>query len=667
MNDTPSSELTPELLNEFYSECDEHLKAVRRALTVLDSAAAEAHAAEVEKLFRSFHSLKGIIAMAGISSAEQVAHRTEDYLRAVSTGRAPLTEKGIDLLARSAHEIEETVAAFRDKHPLPDAEALLAELKTLLPSDQAESEQKTSAPAPSGEALTGLQQTISEKFNKGLQIWKATFTASAALNERGVNVNAVRERLGTLGEIIQATPRIGPGVIAFEFLVAVAEAPSDIAEWAKDGIVFERFDNKPSAANRPDKGLPQPIQPAQAGHSIAPSQLVRVSLDRLDDLMRVTGELVIQRARLEEQMDRLAAQGVDTRGLQEVNVGLGRQFRELRETVMRLRMIPVSEIFGRMPFVVRDLTRSTKKKVRVDIEGQQTEMDKYVVEQLKDPILHLVRNAISHGIEDADERVAHGKPAEAILKLSAHTAGETVVIEISDDGRGVDRQMVFNRARQMEVSVSEDADNASILDLICLPGFSTRDEADRAAGRGVGMAVVQNTLRELGGTMSLDFKAGEGTRFSLRLPLTLLITEALIVSTAGQKFAIPQSSVDEVLHIEEANVRRMDTAEMVSVRGNVLPLVRLRGIFGYPKSEKAMPSVLISKNDRGRVGLVVDRILGQRQVVVRSLRDPLIDVSGVIGATELGDGRPLLILDPFVLTKQSSNTRADLQSAATGK
>jgi two-component system chemotaxis sensor kinase CheA len=251
--------------------------------------------------------------------------------------------------------------------------------------------------------------------------------------------------------------------------------------------------------------------------------------------------------------------------------------------------------------------------------------------------------------------------------LNAHTEGETVIIEIADDGRGLDRKKVIERAAQMGVVLGEDADNGALLDVICMPGFSTRDEADRAAGRGVGMAVVSNTLRELGGTMSLDFKAGAGTKFTLRLPLTLLITEALIVSSAGQNFAIPQSSVDEVLHIEESTVRRMETAELVSIRGNALPLVRLRHVFGFPKSDKKMPSVLISRSDRGRVGLVVDRILGQRQVVVRSLRDPLIHVPGVIGATELGDGRPLLILDPVVLTKRNAKNRADAPLAATGK
>jgi two-component system chemotaxis sensor kinase CheA len=657
MNDNLSSELSPELLSEFYSECDEHLKSVRRSLTILES---HPQPAEIESVFRSFHSLKGIIAMAGISSAEQVAHRTEDFLRDVSAGRVQLSAQGVDLIARSAQMIEATVAAFRDKQALPDATPLLASFDAMVGATSAESEHKPSA-KPVNQAESSLQQKLAEVAKHGRQIWKFTFTASTTLNERGVNVNTTRERLSRIGEIVQATPRIGGGTIAFEFLVAVQDPPSDKAEWAKDGVTLELFDGKAVGISGREKAAPLP--PSQ---SIAPSQLVRVSLDRLDDLMRVTGELVIQRARLEEQIDRLAAQGVDTRGLHEVNVGFGRQFRELRETVIRLRMIPVSEIFSRMSFVVRDLTRNTNKKVHVDIQGQQTEMDKYVVEQLKDPLLHMVRNAVSHGIEDSQERVARGKSAEAVLKLSAHTAGETVIIEISDDGRGVDREKIFDRARQLEVALSEDADNASLLDIICLPGFSTREEADRASGRGVGMTVVSNTLRELGGTMSLDFKQGVGTKFTLRLPLTLLITEALIVSSGGQNYAIPQSSVDEVLHIEEANVKQMERAELVSVRGAALPLIRLRGLFGFPKSDKKMPSVLISRTDRGRVGLVVDRILGQRQVVVRSLRDPLIHVPGVIGATELGDGRPLLILDPHVLTRQSSNTRADAQLAAIG-
>jgi len=389
----------------------------------------------------------------------------------------------------------------------------------------------------------------------------------------------------------------------------------------------------------------------------ASSHIIRVDLSRLDDLMRISGELVIQRARLEKQINNLSLNGVDIRGLQEVNIGLGRQFRELRETVMRLRLVPIAEIFDRLPFVVRDLTRDSKKKVRLVVHGQRTEMDKFVVESLKDPLLHLVRNAISHGIEDVPERLAKGKPAEGTLTLSAKTSGETVIITIADDGKGLDREKIAARAVQMGLEGPQSLNNAAMMELISRPGFSTRDEADLTAGRGVGMAVVSNTLRELGGNLSLDSESGEGTTFTLRLPLTLLITDALIVSAGEQQFAIPQASVEEVLHIEETNVRRMDKAELVSIRGKAMPLMRLREIFGFPLSDRKMPSVVVSVSDRGRVGLVVDRINGQRQIVVRSLRDPLVNVDGVIGATELGDGKPLLILDPTILSKRNGSTR----------
>ena len=651
------------MLVDFYSECDHHLNAVRQSLISLEQApTVDASSAVLEKLFRSYHSLKGIIAMVGIGSAEQVAHRTEDYLREIVGRRAPLTLEGIDLLAQATAMIEQTVAAFRDHREFPDVTAVLDDIQSVLPK----TETPTDAPEPI--SATTKPATLEEKAASavaaGKQVWKCTFAPTPALNEQGINVNTIRESLVKSGEIIHAAPQVSRGSMTFTFLLATEGEPAIRAELQSKGISFELV-GIPTPAAKASTGRPAAAETAQF---IAPSQIVRVGLNRLDELMRVAGELVIQRARLEEQINRLASvPGVDVRGLQEVNLGFGRHFRELRETVMRLRMVPIAELFDRLPFVVRDLTRGGDKKVRLAIKGQQTELDKYVVEQLKDPLLHLVRNAISHGIETTAEREAAGKPAEATLSLTARAVGEAVVIEIADDGRGIDRQKVLARATQMGVTMADQGGDAAILDLICLPGFSTRDEADRAAGRGVGMDVVNKTVVELGGTISLHTEEGKGTHFTLRLPLTLLITEALIINSGTQQFAIPQSSVEEVLQIDEANIKRMERAELVSVRGSALPLVRLTNVFGLPKSNRVMPSVVVSQTDRGRVGLVVDRIAGQRQVVVRSLRDPLIHVPGVIGATELGDGRPILILDPLVLTKQGNRSRTDIENLAAKK
>jgi two-component system chemotaxis sensor kinase CheA len=327
--------------------------------------------------------------------------------------------------------------------------------------------------------------------------------------------------------------------------------------------------------------------------------------------------------------------------------------------------VPIAEIFSRLPFVVRDLARETEKKVQIAIEGQNTEIDKYVVERLKEPLLHLVRNAVSHGIETPAERARAGKPAEATLLLRASTSGQSVVIEVRDDGRGVDAGKVAARAADLGIGMSPTPSDAEVLGVISRPGFSTRVEADRAAGRGVGMAVVHRTVRELSGSLSLESERGQWTRFTLRLPLTLSIAETFLVSAADQICAVPQAFVEEVMQFSEADVRAIDGMEVISYRDGILPLIRLRRMFGAEPFSSAQLPLLVLGSERGLCGLVVDRIHGQREVVVRAMNDPLLQVHGVSGATELGDGRPVLILDAVALSSGAVRPRSP-QSDADG-
>src|SRR6185436_8167063 len=290
----------------------------------------------------------------------------------------------------------------------------------------------------------------------------------------------------------------------------------------------------------------------------------------------------------------------DQRGLQEVNGSLNRSLRELREAIMRVRLVPVAEIFARMPFVVRDLTRDSNKQVRLKLEGQQTEVDKHLIERLKDPLLHLVRNALSHGVESKLERGAAGKPLEATIALRASTAGDSVLIQISDDGRGIDRESVKRRAHALGMEVPSPLDNAALLKILCSPGFSTRMDADRASGRGVGMDVVYSTVRELGGSVSVQTEPGKGTQFTLRLPLTLAIAETFIVSAAEQTCAVPQSSVTEILHINEDQIRTVNRVEVVPYRSGVLPVVRLSSLFQLKKGAAGPTLVLlVLSSERG--------------------------------------------------------------------
>ena len=495
----------------------------------------------------------------------------------------------------------------------------------------------------------------------------------------------------------------------------------------------------PDAMNRVSTSSSPPPSPA-----LAPANIVRVDLARLDELMRMVGELVISRARLEDNLARLeeTVPANQLRPLRETNQAMERHLRQLRQGVMRVRLVPVGEIFARMQFVVRDLARESQKKVTLELSGQETEIDKFVVERMIDPLLHLVRNAVSHGIESEEERVRIGKPPEGKIALRAIAAGEMVALEIEDDGRGVDAERVVERARALGLlgvdtfgknlstngrqifastplgkraitsSLSLQArgnspvagaesiggqggiDSATLLDILCAPGFSTREQADLTSGRGVGMAIVKNAVLELGGTLTLETQPGTGSRFRIQLPLTLAIADALIVSVAGQTFAVPQSSVLEVIEVQSTACTRLQNSEIISYRGGVLPIIRLARLFGLSEAEhrgEAAPRkvglgtrspentggnsepfapaehertsspepntaparfyAFVVGSGLSAVGIAVDGILGLREIVVRPLTDPLVTVPGIAGATDLGDGRVVLILDTAALTR----------------
>jgi two-component system, chemotaxis family, sensor kinase CheA len=337
---------------------------------------------------------------------------------------------------------------------------------------------------------------------------------------------------------------------------------------------------------------------------------------------------------------------------------MGRQLRDLRESVMRVRLVQIGETFERMTFVVRDLTRESGKKILVQFSGGETELDKFLVERIMDPLMHLVRNAVSHGIETVAEREAQGKRSEGLLSLSATTAGEKIVIKIADDGRGIDRNLVLARAKATGLTNgSAEIDNDTLLNLICTPGLSTRSEADRESGRGVGMDVVKKAMEELGGRISLATRLGEGTTFTIELPLTLAIAEALIVSVNGQRFAVPQSAVREVLEVESASTKILENNEIIPYRGKALPLLRLARVFDMTLQRGASFHVLVIGDETSAIGLAVDRIIGQREIVVRALKDPLAQSKGIAGATELGDQRVVLILDITALRQLAVTSR----------
>ena len=627
-------------MGDYFVECEEHLATIRRLLLTLDAAGETASPAVLEELFRSFHSIKGISGMVELREAEMLSHHMESYLRALRLREARLSDAGMDALIRGVDALEQTIAARRDGVAPPAIDQTVHRLAAVVPGAGAP---KVAAAAEPEDARVAAPQ------------WRVTFVPSAALLARGVNVDSVRARLRLAGTIMDASPKVTPAGIVFEFLVG-GDGPGGEA-WDADGV---RWD---SVGPVDPGGSAEPVNPEAApepASRVAASHVVRVDLAKLDDVMRMIGDLVISRARLGGALE--AAEStvppVVWRSIEENTQTIERQLRDLREGVMRLRLVPVGEIFRRMPFVVRDLARDTGTKVRLELRGQETEIDKYLIERMMDPVLHLVRNAVSHGFETPAERVAAGKPEVATLTLAASSVGEAVVLEIADDGRGIDAAAVAARARALGFPVPDGPlDAARLLEVLCAPGFSTRDESDRASGRGVGMGVVKTTVEELNGTIFLQTAPGEGTRFVIELPLTLSITDALIAHVGDRVFAVPQAGVREVIEIEPSTVRQIEGHEIAPFRGGTLPILRLGRLFGVAERARRALHVFVVGSGVDAIGVAVDRIAGQREIVVRGMADTLIKVEGVTGATDLGDGRVVLILDLAALGRRARSAR----------
>ncbi|HEU4938798.1 MAG TPA: Hpt domain-containing protein, partial [Vicinamibacterales bacterium] len=421
-------------MDDYFEECDEHLATVRQNLLSLEGVTGVQPIAPsiLEEMFRSFHSMKGISGMVELRDAEMLAHEMESYLRALRQQEAILTPAGVDALVAGVDALERVIVARREKHPGP-------------PIDDAKA--RIAAVIPHGLPAAAVSGTLAESSREVTPDWIVTFVPSSELSERGLNVDTVRARLRQHGTILQAVPKILATGVAFEFAFAGDLDEGTREAWTSDGITVARASAPLPAVETSVDLLDATGDPKGSGLSPAvasASHYVRVDLARLDDLMRMIGDLVISRARMADTLARVERRvpAIEWREVHENSAAIERQLRDLREGVVRIRLVPVGEIFRRMPFVVRDLAKQSGAKVRLILEGQETEIDKYLIERMMDPILHIVRNSVSHAFENPSERQAAGKPEEGTLRLSASTAGESVVIEIADDGRGVDVEAV---------------------------------------------------------------------------------------------------------------------------------------------------------------------------------------------------------------------------------
>ncbi len=669
--------LAQEFLQDFLDESDEHLRAISAHLLELEERGAQPGEAVLNELFRAFHTLKGLCGMVGLQAASELAHLMESLLRDVRKGERRFSPPLVDALLEGVQVLQGLIEPLRTPDaPAPDAAPLARRLRGLLgeeadetpsgaappppaeegllpeppPAEEASPEEPLPpAPPPDVQAVLPPEvlphlrpedlQRVRQAVEAGRHIRVALFEPRPERAGQGINVNSVRASLEAAAEIIKGVPLISGRQVRFAFILS-CEQPLD--EAAFPALTWLRPPETPPAS--------APALQRARRQGVAPS--LRVEISRLDELLQLVGDLVVTRTRLHAALQQ-ARLGEMSEPLNEIEHRLARQIRSLREAVMRTRMVPLAEVFGRMPLAVRDLARREGKQVRLRLEGEHIEIDKSMVERLLNPLLHMVRNAVTHGLESPEERRAAGKEPQGTLLVRAESAGERVVIHVQDDGRGVDLKRVAARAHALGLLESPRPISAEeALDFLTRPGFSTRTQADMGAGRGVGMDVVMTMVSGLGGELTLSTEAGRGATFTMSLPLSLTIFDAVLLEAGGERYAIPRDAVRRVLEIEAQRISPVEGGEWYALEGQAVPLVRLARLFGLPEAGgDAPPLGLLLASGEQPILLGVERLPGMQEIVMHAIHDPLVTFPGLAGATELGDGRVILVLDAGALAR----------------
>ncbi|BCA80021.1 chemotaxis protein CheA [Desulfuromonas sp. AOP6] len=638
----------------------------------------------LNSIFRSAHSIKGLAGMFGFDDISSLSHAMENLLDHLRLGKVSLSPllvetlfEGLDLLLRLVNGKGTSESFTLDGAPM---QARIAALLNA-PPPQADDPIRALPLDPAVlNVLTEYEEhRLRDNLEKGRHILlvKVAFALASFDQELG----EISDVLKSNGEIVSTLPCAGDFAdkIAFQILVATSLSHAEIKEKLdRPDAVVEIVKDSSEAAVRPSTAITVP--PASPPVASPPGKLdviketlsesdgggaslrsisrtVRVDIDKLDYLMNIVGELVLSKGAVAMLCDQLKAQNNALAGdLQKVTRVLERRLHDLQKGVMDVRMVPVSQLFEKVIRIIRRVANEQGKKVEVDIRGADTELDKLIVEDLSDPLMHIIRNAVDHGIESPEERRAAGKPEKARIYLWASQKGNHVVLEIRDDGRGIDPERVRKKALEKGmISAEAELSRDDIFNLILAPGFSTRDEVTDLSGRGVGMDVVRNNIAALSGMLELDSTFGQGTAVTITLPITLAIIKALVIKVSGKAYAIPINSVMETLLVETASIRTIERLEVIDLREHTLPLVRLSRLFRLPTAEGS-PSklfvVVVGLADK-KMGIVVDDLLGQQDVVIKSLGSTLSFVRGIAGAADLGNQKTVLVLDVGGLMSES--------------
>jgi two-component system chemotaxis sensor kinase CheA len=679
-----------QFIEGFVAEAEEHLRAASAHLLAIEPAVARRQPTprQVRELFRSLHTIKGLAGMVGVDAVVAVAHAMETVLREADRASGRLAPGSIEPLLEGVRAIEQRVQMVERRQPIaPAPAALIARLEALQSADDASMDRATGGQTTLDEDLWAkLGAAEREQLIQGLIGGRSgllvRFAPSPGLASAGVTITTVRERLGAIAEIVKVVPESvpvtagAPGGLAFALIVLTHAGEPAAAAVAE------------AAAARPEALVPIRLQATaapsfeiededEAAGEPRQGAIVRVEVARLDDALDKLAALVVTQFRITRAVRQLREAGADVRALTEVLADNKRQLRDLRGSIMRARMVRVSELLERIPLLLRGLSRATGKSARVELNGGRAELDKGVAERIFPAIVHLVRNAVDHALETPDERRAAGKPEIGLISVTCvEQADNRLELTLSDDGRGVDPVALARRAKQ-PIPASPEA----LLDLLTRPGLSTKDEVTTTSGRGVGMDVVKRiAVNELHGELSMRTTPGKGTAFIMRIPLSITIVDAFAFACGGETFVVPVSMVEAIQEMDPSRTVRgpdrrkvprgepdrrkaVRATDLMQRGGEAVPVLRLDEIFGLvaPEAPASRKAIIVRRNGEP-YAFLVDRMLGQQEVVVRPIDDPLVKVDGVSGTTDLGDGRPTLVLDLGALTGRLGADRTEMPS-----
>ena len=673
----------------FFEEAGENLDQMEQMLLDLDLT--QANDEELNGIFRCAHSIKGGSATFGFSDVAELTHQMESLLDKLRRHELQPVPQMVDVLLESAdasrsllarHQaggqgeavstasLVQRISVLAAGQVLPDAPAVAAPPPPPPPAPApvaAASALKPAAPAAAGQARAlEIQIGPLERLEQADAI-KELFRDIPGLG-------AIRDLANPQPNIrlfaVETTSTDDDLLDLFAFHVAKEQVQIRDAAAADDEPVaaavvstespYGFFNDAPGAPSAvvqvaaPKAAAPKAAEPRAAAQAQMESTTIRVDVKKVDQLINLVGELVITQAMLAQN-----SRGLDAGVYQQLLAGLAdldRNTRDLQESVMSIRMIPMSIVFSRFPRMLRDLANKLGKKVELVTLGEATELDKGLVEKITDPLTHLVRNSCDHGIEMPADRLAKGKTEQGTITLSASHQGGSIVIEVRDDGKGLSREKILQKALERGLDVSEQMSDADVWQLIFAPGFSTADEVTDVSGRGVGMDVVKRNITSLGGSVEIDSAEGYGMKVSVRLPLTLAIMDGMSVGVSDEVYILPLSSVVESFQVNADDVNTVaQGSQLVKVRDEYMPVIALEKIFQVPRFDQSKSSniMVVVEADGSRVALLVDELLGQHQVVVKNLESNYRKVPNVSGATILGDGTVALILDTGALVRRA--------------